>query len=101
MSRIRRVVLITGLAVVGLSSGLSSCLTGTALAGEGRTTDLVSTGPTGGNGVPAAAYKGSSADGTRVFFQTSESLVSSDTDNFLPSTVNRKSLGTLSPWVPF
>jgi RTX calcium-binding nonapeptide repeat (4 copies) len=41
---------------------------------------LVSTGPAGGNGSRAALFRGASADGTRVFFTTDESLVSADTD---------------------
>jgi hypothetical protein len=48
---------------------------------SGGTTTLVSTGPTGGNGPSDAAYKGASADGSRVFFETSEQLTSADTDS--------------------
>ena len=40
----------------------------------------VSTGPTGGNDAFDASYDGVSADGSRVFFSTSESLVAADTD---------------------
>ena len=47
---------------------------------SGGTTTLLSTGPTGGNGEPAASFGGSSADGSRVFFITDESLVAADTD---------------------
>ncbi len=47
---------------------------------SGGQTSLVSTGPTGGNGTVQANFSGSSADGSRVFFSTSESLVSADTD---------------------
>jgi hypothetical protein len=46
----------------------------------GGTTTRLSTGPAGGNGSAEAIYKGSSAGGTRVLFQTSESLTSSDGD---------------------
>ena len=46
---------------------------------DGQTT-LVSTGPAGGNGNAPALYMSESDDGTRVFFQTAESLVSGDTD---------------------
>jgi hypothetical protein len=48
----------------------------------GTTTTLLSTGPSGGNG-PAndAFFDAISADGTRVFFDTDESLVSTDTDS--------------------
>ena len=47
---------------------------------SGGATTLLSTGPAGGNGALAAAYEGTSADGTRVFFSTSESLTAADTD---------------------
>jgi hypothetical protein len=46
----------------------------------GAQTKLVSTGPDGGNGDFVPNYRGSSGDGTRVFFVTDESLVSADTD---------------------
>jgi Ca2+-binding RTX toxin-like protein len=49
----------------------------------GGQTTLVSTGPTGGNGSLNAAFRGASADGTRVSFVTTESLVSADTDTFV------------------
>jgi hypothetical protein len=49
---------------------------------DGQTT-LVSTGPTGGNGTFDALFSGASADGTRVFFNTVEPLVSADTDTAL------------------
>ena len=45
-----------------------------------NTTELVSTGPTGGNGAISSQYRGASADGTRVIFQTTEQLVAADTD---------------------
>ncbi len=47
---------------------------------SGTHTRLISTGPTGGNGPVDAEYMGASADGTRVFFGTYESLVSADAD---------------------
>jgi hypothetical protein len=47
---------------------------------SGGTTTLVSTGPAGGNGTPAANFEGNSTNGSRVFFSTTESLVSADTD---------------------
>jgi hypothetical protein len=47
---------------------------------SGATTTLLSTGPAGGNGAFNASFSASSADGTRVFFRTSEQLVSGDTD---------------------
>jgi hypothetical protein len=43
-------------------------------------TELQSTGPIGGTALSAANFRGMSADGTRVFMQTSEPLVSFDTD---------------------
>jgi hypothetical protein len=43
-------------------------------------TALMSTGATGGNGPFDATYRGISLDGTRLFFQTDESLNASDTD---------------------
>ena len=47
---------------------------------SGATTTLLSTGPAGGNGAFNASFSANSADGTRVFFRTSEQLVSGDTD---------------------
>jgi hypothetical protein len=48
---------------------------------SGGTTTLVSTGPAGGNGPNGSAFKGASADGSRVFFETDERLTSTDTDS--------------------
>ena len=48
----------------------------------GGQTTLLSTGPTGGNGAFEASFADASADGSRVFFRTEESLVSGDTDTF-------------------
>jgi len=47
---------------------------------QSGTTTLISTGSPGGNGPHDAFFRGSSQDGTRVFFQTDESLSASDTD---------------------
>ncbi len=44
--------------------------------------ELLSTGPTGGNGTFHAGFRGSTSDGATVFFTTNEKLVSGDTDNF-------------------
>jgi hypothetical protein len=44
-------------------------------------TTLVSAGPAGGNGPISSAFEASSADGSRVFFSTEETLVASDTDS--------------------
>jgi hypothetical protein len=49
---------------------------------SGGQTTLVSTGPSGGNGAAHATFAGAPADGSRVWFSTSESLVSADTDTF-------------------
>jgi hypothetical protein len=46
----------------------------------GTTTTLLSTGPAGGNGAFSASFSANSSDGSRVFFRTSEQLVSADTD---------------------
>jgi hypothetical protein len=46
----------------------------------GGNTTVVSLGPTGGNGDSFAFFRGLSSDGTRVFFETDEALVASDTD---------------------
>src|SRR5687767_14118625 len=43
-------------------------------------TTHISIGPAGGNGALAAAFDGASSDGARVFFDTRESLISTDTD---------------------
>jgi Tol biopolymer transport system component len=43
-------------------------------------TRQVSLGPTGGNDAYPALFEGASADGSRVFFSTAESLVAADTD---------------------
>ena len=42
----------------------------------GATTNLISQGPAGGTGPHASEFVGASTDGTRVFFQTYEQLVS-------------------------
>ena len=48
---------------------------------SGNTTTLMSTGPTGGNATLSdVAFGGISSDGTHLAFNTSESLVSADTD---------------------
>ena len=47
---------------------------------SGGTTTLVSRGAVNGNGPLDAYYAGASADGSRVFFQTAESLVGADAD---------------------
>jgi hypothetical protein len=54
----------------------------------GGVTTLVSVGPAGGNGPNDAFAVWASADGTRVVFKTSESLVSADTDG-MPDVYQR------------
>ena len=46
----------------------------------GGQTTLLSTGPDGGNGDSSARFEGTSDDGSHVFLETLESLLSSDTD---------------------
>ena len=61
----------------------------------GNTTTLISTGPAGGNGAADAYFGGVSADASKVFFLTTESLVSGvngDTDN--QQDVYQRSAGT-------
>jgi hypothetical protein len=48
-----------------------------------NTTTLVSAGQINGNGAFDANYRNSSSDGTRVYFETAEKLVSADTDNVI------------------
>ena len=50
---------------------------------SGGATTLVSTGPAGGNGAFEGLFNGASEGGTKVFFQTDESLTASDTDSAL------------------
>ena len=48
--------------------------------GSHNATDVVSTGPAGGNGAVSSQFRGASADGSRIFFQSNEPLVAADTD---------------------
>jgi hypothetical protein len=48
---------------------------------SGSTTTLISTGPTGGNGMFDTFFHDISTDGGRVFFETDEQLVAGDTDS--------------------
>src|SRR5438067_6452937 len=63
-----------------------------AARADQRSTEQQSVGPNGGNGTLASNYRGASADGTRVFFQTTESLVAADTDSSMD--VYERSNGT-------
>jgi hypothetical protein len=64
----------------GLCAALVCAFALTAGANHSQT-ELISVGPNGGNGPRDADYGGVSADGTHVYFATSESLVSTDTDS--------------------
>jgi hypothetical protein len=68
------------LALALVALGVLSLLAITASAQNNRQTDLVSIGPTGGNGAFNADFGCSSPDGSRVIFATSETLTSDDTD---------------------
>jgi hypothetical protein len=59
---------------------------------SGGVTTLISTGPDGGNGDLSAFFDGISQDGTHVFFETDESLLSADTDTV--GDVYERSAGT-------
>jgi hypothetical protein len=61
---------------------------------SGGTTKLVSYGPNSFDGPYDASYGGSSADGTKVWFQTGEALVSADTDGGVPDVYERSSNST-------
>lgn len=50
---------------------------------SGGVTTLVSIGPEGGNGEVDANFAGASADGSKIFFVTTESLVAQDKDSSL------------------
>jgi hypothetical protein len=50
---------------------------------SGGTTTQLSTGPAGGNGAADAFFAGAVPDGSKVFFETMESLVTTDTDAYL------------------
>ena len=58
----------------------------------GGVTNLISTGPNGGNGAADAFFDGASSDGTKVFFHTTEALVAGDTDG--TNDVYQRSAGT-------
>jgi hypothetical protein len=63
---------------------VAACATALAVCptawGSHNVTTVVSTGPAGGNGAVSSQFRGASADGTRVFFQSNEALVTADTD---------------------
>ena len=63
------------------------------------TTTLISVGPNGGNGTQNVFFRANTPDGSRVFFDTAESLISSDSDiardvyQWASGTVTRLSTG--------
>jgi hypothetical protein len=61
------------------------------------TTQLVSTGPDGGNGSFYPEFRRASADGSRVFFNTEERLVSTDTNGIDDDYVRDLTTGTTTP----
>src|SRR5680860_633199 len=78
------------LALLALAAG---ALAPAAVAQE-RTIELVSGGETGGNGAIDAAFKGALADGSRIFFETTEALLPSDADG--ANDVYQRAGGTLT-----
>jgi len=69
-----------GRAVVLTGALLAVLALPTSVPAEHSLLEQVSTGPTGGNGAFTPFFVGASADGSRVYFATSEALVSGDTD---------------------
>jgi Tol biopolymer transport system component len=59
----------------------------------GGATRLVSIGPNGGNGAFSVGFEGASADGTNVFFSTSDQLTADD-DDFAADVYERSGDGT-------
>ena len=57
-------------------------------------TTLVSTGPAGGNGPFAATFAAASQDGSRILFNTNESLVSADADTGASDVYERRGSST-------
>lgn len=53
---------------------------------SGGTSTQVSTGPLGGDGPWNSFWGGNTPDGSRVYFQTQEQMVSADTDSTCPNT---------------
>jgi hypothetical protein len=66
--------------VAAIGSLLGALVFAAGAAGEHGVLESVSTGPAGGNAEIHASFGGASADGSRVFFDTDEALVSADTD---------------------
>jgi hypothetical protein len=70
-------------------------LLGISATASARTTFLASTGPAGGNGANSATFVGASFDGSRLFFETSESLVAADADSQVDVYERRGGITTL------
>ena len=85
---LKHVFIETGQQLSALGDGDGYCHSGEGVRGgcvdvldrSGGTTKLISTGPTGGGGDFQAKFLAASDDGSRAFFYTKESMVSSDTD---------------------
>ncbi len=78
--------------VVALAAILGILLVCSSAGAHHSLTEVVSTGPAGGNGALSSTFRGTSADGSRVVFQTSEALVTADTDT--RTDVYERSAGT-------
>ena len=76
MSRVLRAVVVMTLATGWLAMTMVDATAGHDVV------ERVSTGPGGGNGEFSAQWVGSTPDGSHVFFQTDEPLVSADDDTF-------------------
>jgi hypothetical protein len=63
-----------------LAAALTMAVAAPAAPANHSTKDLLSIGPTGGNGAADVFFSFASGDGARVFFETPESLVAGDTD---------------------
>jgi hypothetical protein len=70
-------------AAVGIGSLRAAAGLASRASAEHSLLEQMTTGPTGGNGAVEPAFVGASADGSRVLFQTGESLVSGDSDTAL------------------
>ena len=67
---------------------------------SGNTTTLISTGPNGGNGDFGADFFDASKDGSRVAFETNESLVAADNDGGVRDVYERANGLTLVRAIP-
>src|SRR5204862_518009 len=85
---IRKTAVVCGLLLLGAFFTPSPALA------DQSAMDLVSTGPNGGTGVFGAVFAGVSADGNKVWFETQESLVSSDTDDAIDVYERNRTTGT-------